>query len=85
MEIGLIYSEKDPRQTKARDFIRRFIRERGILAHIVESEQPVKSLTFVVDGHTLVDKRQTPRRGQPSMYPSIEDLARILDERIWCL
>ena len=42
MEIGVIYSSKDPRQTQARDFVMRFVQEHGILARIVESEQPVK-------------------------------------------
>lgn len=85
MDIGLIYSRKDPRQAKARDFIRQFVRERGVLAKIVESEQPVKSPTLIVNGHTLADKRKEPRVDKPPMYPSIDDMARVLEEHIWCL
>jgi hypothetical protein len=85
MEIGLIYSRKDPRQTKARDFVKRFVRERGVLANIVESVQPVNSPTVIIDGHALKDKRRKPRDNKASMYPSIEDIARALEEHIWCL
>ncbi|MEW5993585.1 MAG: hypothetical protein AB1744_04225, partial [Candidatus Zixiibacteriota bacterium] len=62
MEIGLIYSGKDPRQTQARDFVRKYIRERGILARLVETEQPVKSLTVIVNGEALKDQRSQPRK-----------------------
>ncbi|UCC44441.1 MAG: hypothetical protein JSU65_00480 [Candidatus Zixiibacteriota bacterium] len=85
MEIGLIYSRKDPLQTKARDFIRRYVRERGVLARIHESEQPVKSPTVIIDGHTLKDKRSKPRGKKPRMYPSLEDIHSVLEEHIWCL
>jgi len=85
MEIGLIYSRKDPRQAKARDFVRRFVRERGVLASIFESDQPVTSPTLIIDGQALKDKRSKPRGEKPRMYPSIEDIARALEEHIWCL
>ena len=85
MKIGLIYSRKDPRQTKARDFVRKFVREHGILAHIVESEQPVESPTVIIDGHTLRDNRTAPRGSKSVMYPSTDDIARALEEHIWCL
>ena len=83
MEIGLIYSSKDPRQTQARDFVREFVEERGILANIVESEQPVKSPTVIVDGHTLKDSRQKPRGKDQTMYPSTSDIARFLERHLW--
>ena len=51
MEIGLIFSVKDPRQARARDFVKKFVRERGILAKIVETERQVKSPTVIIDGH----------------------------------
>ncbi|HUV30684.1 MAG TPA: hypothetical protein VMY05_06330 [Acidobacteriota bacterium] len=85
MEIGLVYSRKDPRQTKTRDFVRQFVRERGILAHIVETEQAVKSPTVIIDGHALRDKRSKPRDDSSVMYPSLDDIARALEEHIWCL
>jgi len=83
MEIGLIYSGKDPRQAEARDFVHRFIRERGILARIVESEQPVKSPTIVVNGETLKDQRKRPRGNHPRMFPAIADIARVLEQHVW--
>ena len=85
MEIGLIYSRKDPRQTKARDFLKRFVRERGVLASIVESEQPVPSPTLIINGHALKDQRRKPRGKKPAMYPSLEDIARAVEQHIWCL
>lgn len=85
MEIGLIYSRKDPRQTKARDFVRRFVRERGVLAHIFETEKTVKSPTVIIDGHAIREKRRKPRSEQPAMYPSVDDIARALEEHIWCV
>jgi len=83
MEIGLIYSRKDPRQAQTRQFVREYVRERGILAQIVESEQPVKSPTVIVNGHALVDKRRKPRCKKPAMYPTIEDIARAIEQEIW--
>lgn len=83
MEIGLIYSSKDPRQTQARDFVKKFVQERGALANIIESEQPVKSPTVVVDGHTLKDLRRKPRDKDEPMYPSTSDIARFLERHLW--
>ena len=85
MEIGLIFSTKDPRQARARDFVKKFVRERGILAKIVETERQVKSPTVVIDGHTLTEKRKKPRDKQSVMYPSVDDIARALEEHIWCI
>lgn len=85
MEIGLIYSRKDPLQTETRDFVKRFIRERGILANIVESDEPVKSPTVIIDGRALKDQRKKPRGKNPKMYPSMQDIARALEQHIWSL
>ena len=85
MEIGLIYSGKDPHQTEARDFVRRYVRERGILANIVEYDEPVKSPTVIIDGVALKDQRVKPREKKPRMFPSIEDIAHALERHVWSL
>ncbi len=83
MEIGLIYSSKDPQQTKARDFVKKFVKERGILAHIVESEQPVSSPTVIVNGYALKDQRRKPRGRKKTMYPTTADIARFIERHLW--
>lgn len=85
MEIGLIYSGKDPRQKKARDFVRKFVQERGILARIMENECEVDSPTVIINGRALKDQRKTPRETKPGMYPSIQDIAKALEQQVWCL
>lgn len=85
MEIGLIYSNQDPQQFAARNFVHRFIRERGILANIVESEQPVSSPTIIINGRTLTDLRQSPRESTTRMFPNIDDIARALEQHFWSL
>ncbi len=85
MEIGLIYSKDDPRQTEARDFVHRFIRERGILAQVVESNQPVESPTVIINGHALKDQRGAPRSNRRSMFPALADIARALEQQLWSL
>jgi len=85
MDIGLVYSEKDPRQTKARDFVREFVKKRGVLAHIFETKKDVSSPTVIIDGYTLKDQRRKPREDNPPMYPAIKHIAEALERRIWCL
>jgi hypothetical protein len=85
MEIGLIYSKTDPRQAEARDFVKRFIEQRGITARFIESEQPVASPTVIINGETLSDKRTRPRGGNPRMFPDIDDIARVLEQHLWSL
>ncbi len=87
MEIGLIYSSKDPKQAKTRDFVKRFVRERGILARIVESEQPVKVPSITIDGCTVVGSGvvQPKRNGLTTHFPSTKEIARALEKCIWCL
>lgn len=86
MDIGLVYSDKDPRQTRARDFLRRFIRERGVQANFYEKKQDVNSPTLIINGQTLTDLRRKPREGQENrMYPAIPDMAKALERHIWCL
>lgn len=85
MEIGLIYSKKDPRQAEARDFLRRFVEERGIVARIIESEQPVNSPTVIINGQTLSEQRSKPRHAGGRMFPSFDDIARALERHLWSL
>jgi hypothetical protein len=85
MEIGLIYSGKDPRQRRARNSLREYLRERGILADFTETETDVKSPTIIIDGHTLTDERRKPREKQPAMYPNVKDMLAALERHAWCL
>ena len=84
MEVGLVYSSKNPRHRKARDFVINYIRERGILARVVESDEPVESPTVIVNGHSLTDMRKKPRR-KGAMFPDLDAIARILEQHTWCL
>ncbi|MDD3732453.1 MAG: hypothetical protein PHU88_08785 [candidate division Zixibacteria bacterium] len=83
MEINLIYSKDDPRQTKARNFVKQFLHDRGVLAKVFESDQPVKSPTLIVNGQILTDSRQKPRGTDTRMYPGIDDIAEVLEKHIW--
>ena len=85
MDVGLVYSSKDPRQLKARDFVINFIKERGILANVVESDEPVDAPIVVVNGQTLTDMRKKPRKNSIGMFPDFEAIARILEKHAWCL
>ncbi len=85
MDIGLIYSQNDPRQKKAYDFVKQFVKDRGMLAHLVCEERPVDSPTFIINGFTIKEERTIPREDSDKMFPSVDDIARILDEHIWCL
>lgn len=85
MEIGFVYSSKDPQQLKTRDFVKRYIKEHGMLAHIIESDQPVNSLTVIVNGYTLRDRRKKQRTKKSTMFPDIKAITRILDKHAWCV
>ena len=88
MEIGLIYSSKDPRQAKTREFLKRFVRERGILARFVETERPVKTPTVIIDGHAVpcsTTKSGSKDNGVAAPFPTTKDLTRALEQSIWCL
>ena len=85
MEIGLTYSAKDPRQARARDYLRRFVKETGVHARLVETETDVTSPTVIVNGETLKDLRSEPRPGSARMFPAVEDIARFVDRNLWCI
>lgn len=86
MDIGLVYSDKDPRQKQARDFLRRFLQERGVLASIFEAKKDVASPTLIINGQAIRDLRRKPREGQENkMYPGISDIASALERHLWVL
>ena len=85
MDIGIIYSSRDPKQLKAREFVRNFINQRGILANYRESDQPVKSPKLIINGQALFDQRQKPRKQGSSMFPDIKSIAKLLEYHTWCL
>ncbi|RKX26745.1 MAG: hypothetical protein DRP45_02735 [Candidatus Zixiibacteriota bacterium] len=85
MDIGFIYSRKDPRQAKARDFLKKYLKERGVLARVIETEREVTSPTIIINGHTLKDLRQKPREDSPAMFPSIDDIVHMVERQVWCL
>ncbi len=85
MDIGLVYSQKDPRQTVARDFVRDFVKKRGVLARIFETEKDVISPTIIINGRTLTEQRKTPREKNPAMYPGLRDIAEALERHVWSL
>ena len=86
MEIGFLYQKNDPQQVKARDYLRRYVRERGILAKIVETNKKVTTPTIIINGHSLKDRRRRARSfksGQRSAYPTPDVIADALDAFIW--
>jgi hypothetical protein len=85
VEIGLIYSKADPRQTDARNFVHRFLAEHGVLAEVVEEDQPVKSPTLIINGFTLMDQRQRNRASDSAMFPGLPEIKQALEQHLWCL
>ena len=85
MEIGLIYSRMNPRHVEARDFVMRFIHERGITANVTEHEQAVTSPTVIINGQTLKEKRNKPRDLSTRTFPDLEDIASALEQHAWTL
>jgi hypothetical protein len=87
MEISLVYSSKDPRQARTRDFLRKFVEERGILARFVETEQPVKVPTIAIDGccitHPKTSGKSAKKHSVP--FPTLDEIARAVERNIWCL
>ena len=88
MEIGFTYSSKDPRQLEARNFVRRFVEDRGILARITEAEKDVKTPEITIDGWCLtqpIKRESSGKEAAPSFFPTLDDLARALERTIWSL
>ncbi|MCK4302467.1 MAG: hypothetical protein KAW91_06810 [candidate division Zixibacteria bacterium] len=87
MEIGLTYSSKDPRHKETKALVRKFVRDRGILARIIESEQPVEVPTITIDGCSVIEPvRASGKAGRSVMkFPTPEEISRALERSIWCL
>lgn len=85
MEIALVYSKSDPAQAETCEFVRRYVRERGILARIVRNDQPVKSIRVTIDGHTFTEMRKKPRTEGSPAFPGKDDLAHLIEEYSWRL
>lgn len=86
MEIGFLYQKNDPQQVKARNYLRRYVRERGILAKIIETDKKVTTPTIIINGHSLKDRRRRARTlesGRRSVYPTPAVIADALDAFIW--
>ena len=84
MEIDVVYSNRDPEQRSTRDFVVRFIKERGMLAQVHEyAGDEVRSVVLVVDGIALKEKRHNPRPEDPAPYPTIEVIAQTLEQHAW--
>jgi hypothetical protein len=87
MEIGLVYSSKDPRQTEARDFVHQYIQEHGILARVVETEEPVQTPRISVDGCCITSSPAVNAKGlsRRMKFPSLDEIAAALEEHVWSL
>ena len=85
MDIGLVYSENDPRQTEARDFLRKFIKKHGVMATMMESEENVASPTVIINGWTVKDRRKSPRTADAPMFPGLKEIAAALEHHLWSL
>ncbi len=84
VEIGLIYSKDDPRQAETADFVHSYLRERGILAQVVETHEQVESPTVIINGEALKDQRAR-RRTNSSVFPALSDIARAIEQHAWSL
>ena len=85
MEIGLVFSSKDPKQKEARDSIIQFINSSGLLAEYSESDKSVDSPTLIIDGLALSEKRKATREETLRMYPGSSDMLQFLEQNLWCL
>ena len=85
MEIGLVFSSKDPKQKKARDSVKQFIDSTGLLANYSELDKKVKSPTLNINGLSLTEKRKMKRKAQISMYPNSNDMLQFIEQHIWRL
>ncbi|HOP06115.1 MAG TPA: hypothetical protein PLF13_02365 [candidate division Zixibacteria bacterium] len=86
MEVGLVYSSKDPRQAKTRDFVVNFLNERGVLANVVECDSPVDVPRITINGCEVAAKpRKTGKRMSVLYFPSMDDITKALERGIWCV
>jgi hypothetical protein len=62
-----------------------YLRERGVLARVVETESDVVSPRVIINGHEIKDMRQAPRGERAGMFPTIRDIAAAIDRHLWSL
>lgn len=82
MDIGIIYSGTDPKQVKARNFVKQFIKDHGITARVVEREQKVSTPLLSINGQSVLS---SVKSGLSKRFPSLEDISRELEEKLWSL
>ena len=86
MEVGLVYSSKDPRQAKTRDFVVNFLNERGVLAQVVECDSPVEIPRITINGCEIeANPRKAGKLMSALRFPSVDDITRALERGIWCV
>ena len=85
MEIGFIYSKKDSRLAATRRFVRDYCRQRGILAQITETEQPVETTQIIINGVSLVEDSTSSPENKTTTILSRETIARALERCYWSL
>ncbi len=85
MEIGLVFSSKDPIQKEARDSIINFIDNSGMLAKYSELDKKVQSPTLIINGLSLTEKRKMKREDRRAMYPDRSEMLQFIEQHIWCL
>ncbi len=87
MEIGLSYSSKDKRHTETKELVRKFVRDRGVLARIIESEQAVEVPTITINGCSVIEPvRSSGKTGRTGIkFPTPDEIIRALERSIWCL
>ncbi len=93
MEIGLIYSEKDPRQIKTRNFLRNYLKEHGILAKFTEKKQKVEIPTITINGCRIFTEMSKVKVSDDSIktkpasrpFPKLIDIAKAIEQNLWSL
>ncbi len=85
MQIGLIFSSNDPKQKEARDSVKQYLDDSGVLAEYSEFDKKVESPTLIIDGLALSEKRKEKRSNQNSMFPNRSDMLSFLEQNLWCL
>jgi hypothetical protein len=83
MHIELVYSKSDPRQSQACDLVVQYVNEHGILASITMYEAPVDHPQVVIDGIRFEEQRRQVRKGDHDLYPTLELIERVIEERLW--
>ncbi len=83
MEIGLVFSSKDPKQKEASDSVIHFIDSSGLLAEYSEHDKSVDSPTIIIDGLALCEKRKAKRDKQFTMFPDRKDMLQFIEQNIW--